>query len=261
MLEGASRRRFAKCQQQRPVRRNTSQLRSTCRSHELQHGNGLADEAEVEVAPPERVESRGQKACCVGVKPNEEDSRTRLVNDIEMAGLIKFCRENKHLDDESPRKGSDAGLRVALAAHLAHLTRKAQGEILRLHKSQIGDDGITFGKRKRGAPTMVLWTPALRETMDECLALPNKCTSKHLIHNRYGLPYTSSGFKSMRKRIMNKWVAEGNEYFTFHDIRAKSATDLIEEGRKASELTGHLTESIPAKVYDRRVVRKAKAVR
>lgn len=198
---------------------------------------------------------------CVGVERNEEESRTRLVNDTEMAGLIKFCRENKHLDDESPRKGSDAGLRVALAARLAYLTSKAQGQILRLHKSQISEEGITFGKRKRGAPTMVLWTPALRETVDECLALPSKVTSMYLIHNRHGLPYTSSGFKSMWKRIMNKWVAEGNEHFTFHDIRAKSTTDLIEDGRKASELTGHLTESIPAKVYDRRKVRKAKAVR
>lgn len=65
----------------------------------------------------------------------------------------------------------------------------------------------------------------------------------------------------MWKRIMNKWVEAGNEHFTFHDIRAKSTTDMIEDGRKASELTGHLTESITAKVYDRRVVRKAKAVR
>jgi hypothetical protein len=32
-------------------------------------------------------------------------------------------------------------------------------------------------------------------------------------------------------------------------------------GRKASELTGHLTERIPAKMYDRRKVRKAKMVR
>lgn len=198
---------------------------------------------------------------CVGVERNEEEARTRLVNDIEMAGLIKFCRENKHLGDEIPRKGSDAGLRVALAARLAYLTSKAQGQILRLHKSQIGDDGITFCKRKRGAPTMVLWTPALRETVNECLALPSKVTSMYLIHNRHGQPYTSSGFKSMWKRIMNKWIEAGNEHFTFHDIRAKSTTDLIEDGRKASELTGHLTESIPAKVYDRRTVRRAKAVR
>lgn len=198
---------------------------------------------------------------CIGVERNEEEPRTRLVSDAEMDGLISFCRKNKHLDDESPRKGSDAGLRIALAARLAYLTSKAQGQILSLHKSQISDEGITFSKRKRGAPTMALWTPALREVVNECLALPGKVTSPYLIHNRHGHPYTSSGFKSMWKRIMNKWVEAGNEHFTFHDIRAKATTDMIEDGRKASELTGHLTESVPAKVYDRRVVRKAKAVR
>jgi integrase len=83
----------------------------------------------------------------------------------------------------------------------------------------------------------------------------------YLIYNRHGQPYTPSGFKSMWKRIMNEWVKAGNEHFTFHDIRAKSTTDLKEDGRTASELTGHLTERIAARVYDRRVVRKAKAVR
>lgn len=199
---------------------------------------------------------------CVGVKRNEEEARTRLVKEDEMDSLIKFCRENGHLDDDSERKeSSQAGLRVALAARLAYLTSKAQGQILRLHKSQINEEGITFSKRKRGAPTLVQWTDELHKTVDECLALPTKVTSLYLICNRHGQPYTSSGFKSMWKRIMNKWVEEGNEHFTFHDIRAKATTDLIEDGRKASELTGHLTESIPAKVYDRRVVRKAKAVR
>lgn len=200
---------------------------------------------------------------CIGVERNEEESRTRLVTEAEMDSLIKFCRENGHLDNDSERKeSSDAGLRVALAARLAYLTSKAQGQILRLHKSQINDqEGITFSKRKRGAPTLVQWTDELRRTVDECLALPTKVASLYLICNRHGQPYTSSGFKSMWKRIMNKWVEAGNEHFTFHDIRAKSTTDLIEDGRKASELTGHLTESIPAKVYDRRAVRKAKAVR
>ncbi len=42
---------------------------------------------------------------------------------------------------------------------------------------------------------------------------------------------------------------------------AKTATDLIEQGRKASELTGHRLESTVAKIYARRAMRKALPVK
>ncbi|OIR09559.1 hypothetical protein GALL_84030 [mine drainage metagenome] len=44
-------------------------------------------------------------------------------------------------------------------------------------------------------------------------------------------------------------------------FRAETAREIIKDGRKASELTGHLTERIRAKVYDGKAVRKARAVR
>lgn len=198
---------------------------------------------------------------CAGVKRNEEAPRERLVTDEELVNFIKFCRNNGHLDAESERKeSSDTGLRIALAARLSYLSGKAQAQILRLHKSQITTGGIMFGKRKRGAAVLVEWTDALRAVVDECLALPTRIESVFLICNRHGQPYSRNGFKTTWQRLMNAWVAAGNERFTFHDLRAKTVTDLIENGRKASELTGHRTEAIPAKVYDRRAVRKAKAV-
>jgi integrase len=60
---------------------------------------------------------------------------------------------------------------------------------------------------------------------------------------------------------MKDWVAAGNTQFTFHDLRAKAMTDVIEQGGKKSELTGHPSEAIPARVYDRRRRRVANAVR
>jgi len=70
---------------------------------------------------------------------------------------------------------------------------------------------------------------------------------------------------------MAEWVKGGKwqdgterppgERFTFHDIRAKAISTLKEEGRVASELTGHRLEATVAKVYDRRRIRKSKAVR
>lgn len=199
---------------------------------------------------------------CTGVERNAETERDRLVSDAEFDAFVEFCRKNGHLDAASPAKASsDAGKRLALAATVAYLTGKALGQVLRISRTQIKADGVEFAGRKRGARTLVQWTPALRSAVDECMALPSKIASTYLICNSDGQPYTPSGFKAMWQRMMNAWVLSGNEHFTFHDLRAKAVTDTTEAGRKASDLTGHRTESVVAKVYDRRRIRKAPAAR
>ena len=61
--------------------------------------------------------------------------------------------------------------------------------------------------------------------------------------------------------LMGKWVAHGGERFTFHDSWAKATTDVIEQGRKASELTRYRLESTVTKIYDRRHMRVSALVR
>ena len=187
---------------------------------------------------------------CVGVERNEESARERLVTDAEFDAFLAFLRG-----------GGEARERIAVAAELAYLTAKAQGQILRLSRTKLLPDGILFGKRKRGASTFVEWTPRLRRAVEAALAMPAKITSTFVIFNAAGQPYTSSGFRALWQRAMNDWIKAGNERFTFHDLRAKATTDLAQDGRKASDLTGHKSEQTVEKVYDRRRVRKAPAVR
>jgi integrase len=97
--------------------------------------------------------------------------------------------------------------------------------------------------------------------VEAAIAMPSTIESNYVIHNQKGSPYTAGGFKAFIQRLMLDWVEAGNERFTFHDLRAKAVTDIIEKGGKASELTGHRNESTPAKVYDRRRIRKSDAVR
>lgn len=187
---------------------------------------------------------------CVGVERNEESPRERLVTDLE---LLRWCK--------MAWRWSDAGKRVALAAAIAYLTGKAQGQILKLHKNQLSDEGIYFGGRKKGAATLVRWSKRLRRYVEASKAMPSTIDSMYVVHAQTGTPYTSRGFKTFVQRLMKMWVEAGNERFTFHDLRAKAVTDVVEQGRKASELTGHRNEATPARVYDRRRVRKANAVR
>lgn len=187
---------------------------------------------------------------CQGVERNEERPRERLVGDKEFTAFLKFC----------VRK-SESGKRMAFAAYLAYLTGKAQGQILKLTRHQLETEGIRFQARKRGAGTLVLWTPRLRKLVRTALAMPCNISPLFVIHTRDGTPYTSDGFKSIWQRLMAEWCQLGNERFTFHDLRAKAVTDVIDQGRKASDLTGHRQEATINRVYDRRRLRKSKAVR
>lgn len=187
---------------------------------------------------------------CIGVERNEETPRERLVTDKE---LRDFCR--------MARRDGVAGKRAAVAAMIAYLTGKAQAQVLSLRRGQISPEGISFGKRKGGAATMVTWSRRLKAYIDAAIAMPSQVESMFVIHNRKGQPYTRDGFKTIWQKLMAQWVARGNERFTFHDLRAKAVSDVTSQGRKASELTGHRSEAMPARVYDRRRVRVSGAVK
>lgn len=187
---------------------------------------------------------------CVDVTKNVETPRDRLVTDAELRDFCKMAWRK-----------SDAGKRVALAAGIAYLTGKAQGQILKLTRSQLTKEGIEFGKRKGGNATTVRWSKRLRRYVERAIAMPSTITPIYVVHNREGSPYTSQGFKTFWQRLMGEWVALGHERFTFHDLRAKAVSDVKAKGRLASDLTGHRSEATPARVYDRRLVRKADAVR
>jgi integrase len=168
---------------------------------------------------------------CAGVKRNEEEPRDRLIAEVELRSFFRFAW-----------RLSDAGKRIALAVGIAYLTGKAQGQILKLTKDQLLAEGIYFPKRKRGAATQVGWTKLLAKMIKAAIAMPSTADPRFVIHTQSGTGYTSSGFKSMWQRLMTEWEEKGNERFTFHDIRAKTVTDVIDQGRKASDLTGHRTE-------------------
>ena len=76
------------------------------------------------------------------------------------------------------------------------------------------------------------------------------------------LPPESAAVDVVAREVgIGSGTLEPGERFTFHDGRAKAVTAVIEEGGKASELTGHRLESTVAKVYDRRRKRTSAPVR
>lgn len=201
---------------------------------------------------------------CVGVERNAEEPRDRKVGRDEFEAFLAFARANGHITAEGAdwaREHQDAGARIANAMELSYLTTKAQGQVLRLTRTRLRDEGIEWPKRKRGAPTVTQWTTRLRECIDRCKAMPSTVESVYVVFNREGQPYTSEGFKSLFQKIMRAWAAKGHPRFTFHDAgRAQGITALREAKRDASEVSGHLQDKTIARTYDRRTFRKAPAV-
>lgn len=197
-----------------------------------------------------------------GLEKFEETPRDRLVTNDELTSFCVFAKANRHHAANSTKAKSLAGRRLALAARLSYLTAKAEAQIIGLQISDIEEDGIVFDRRKGGHAVLVLWTPKLRLIVKKLRALEPRLDIGPLVCTETGDSYTLDGFRSTWGRIMDAWAAakEGRKRFTFHDLRAKAVSKLKEDGRIASELTGHTSEAMPNKVYDRRRIRRAQAV-
>lgn len=180
------------------------------------------------------------------VKPFRETPRTRYVTDAEFQAVRAI-----------------APPLVAAMMDLARLTGHRRGDLLALRRDAITDDGLVIrpSKTARSNPTAICieWTPALRAAINALLALERPISSTWLVTSRDGSPMSIEGWKTAWQRTMDKAIAQGKitERFHFHDLRAKTVTELRAAGRKAQDLTGHADEKMINKVYDRRAIKKA----
>lgn len=141
-------------------------------------------------------------------------------------------------------------LRMRLAMELALLTGQRQGDILRLTWDKVDRElgCIHFRQAKTGKRLGVRLTQSLIELLDQCAAL--KPDGSYVIRRRDGQPYSSDGFRAIWQRHQRRWASKGRERFTFHDLRAKSASDskTIDD---AYQRLGHTSMSMTRRAYDR----------
>ena len=134
------------------------------------------------------------------------------------------------------------------AMDLAYLTGLRQGRLLALRASDCREDGIHVDAGKGGKRLVIRWTDDLRAVVDRCRRL-RAVGSMYLLCTRQGQKYSSAGFKAMWRRTRDKALATGaiTESFTFHDLRAKSASD-----HATGEHLGHRNAATLERVYRRR---------
>lgn len=161
-------------------------------------------------------------------------------------------RDRLILDAEFTAVRATASPRVQCAMDLALLTGQRQGDLIALKWSDILDDEIHLQQQKTGKRRAIGITPDLEQALDRCWLLPDR--ADHILTRKGGGRYTSEGFRAVWQRTMNRAMRLRAVLtrFTFHDIRAMSATKHTDpEG--ARRLLGHTTVNMTQRVYRRGV--------
>jgi hypothetical protein len=137
---------------------------------------------------------------------------------------------------------------IGYAMDLTLLTALRQGDVLKLERRHLSDAGLSIQTGKTGKVLDVEGADLVTITAACLKERPQ--VRRFLVCRRDGKPMTASGFQSIWQRAMDRWVEDGGERFTFHDLRAKSLSDEETlEGAAARAL--HADPRITARVYRR----------
>lgn len=163
---------------------------------------------------------------CEHIKGFTIKPRTRYVTDSEYKAVYTAASPN-----------------IQAAMEIAYLCAARQRDVLDLTLSDIQENGIFIEQSKTGKKQVKLWTPRLRAAVDLAKAQPSRIKTMNLIHNKSGMAYSSTGFKAMWKRAVDRAVERfGIERFTFHDLKRKGISDF-DEGDKR-QFSGHMTPAM-----------------
>jgi integrase len=171
--------------------------------------------------------------------------RTRYIEDAELIEALKVA---------------NPVLRVYIGLKL--LTGLRRADLLALRQTDLQEDGIHVQPRKTAATTgrrlIIEWTPALRQAIDEVLAVRPKDIAPWIFCTRRGQSYlapdgTATAWDSMWQRFMAKVLdkTEVKQRFTEHDLRAKCASDA-DTLEHAQRLLAHAHSTTTQRIYRRR---------
>lgn len=172
---------------------------------------------------------------CAGVKLNTTEARDRYISDQEYNALMAVARGQK-----VPY--------MAVLIELAYLTRARRGELLAMKQESILADGLLVNRTKGSKDEITLWSPRLKQALDDASKLHPGTISPWILHTANGKPLTSNQCDLAWKRIMEKLLKQGEvdkeDMFTFHDLKARGVSDHPDKH------SGHRREKMRL-VYDR----------
>ena len=155
----------------------------------------------------------------VGIRRHKEPQRTRLISIAEYAAI----REK-------------AGPRLQVIMDLCIRTGERIGDVLKIRRADLLDEGIRFQQTKTGAKRIVPWTSELRAVVERAKVLHGHITALTLLHNRKG---KTPDYRTVKLQWDNARKAAGVEDAHLHDLRAVAATWAKKQGKNPTTLLGH----------------------
>lgn len=165
---------------------------------------------------------------CRQVRRNTESPRSREVVDSEITAFLPHCPD---------------WLKTYI--NLKLLVGLRQGDMLRLTRFNLRDDGLFVETGKRGKRLLFGWTAALKSATDAARNLRRLPSEPRLF------AISSSGFKTAWSRAQEKFIRAGGERFAENDLRAKVASDAIDKGQDATSMLGHSSDAVTRRHYIR----------
>lgn len=159
----------------------------------------------------------------VGIKRLEEKSRGRLISQGEFDAIYV-----------------KAGPRLQVIMDLLYFTGQRVGDVLKVRRADLLEDGILFVQQKTGARLIVRWSPVLRTVTNRAGELYGNVRAFTLLHNRRG---KAPDYRTVKLQWDKACKAAGVADAHLHDLRAMSISAANRQGKNARALAGHTTEA------------------
>lgn len=171
----------------------------------------------------------------IGVDAHDEAQRDREIKPAEFRAIYE-----------------KAGARLQCIMDLWYLTGQRVMDVMRIHRSQLLDDGIEFKQQKTGKKLLVRWTPELKAAVERAKGLSTVPTLT-LFHGRFRRPLD---YQSVHLQWVVACEAAGVANAQMRDLRAMSATEAEEQGINATSLLGHSSAAMTKRYLRRKKVAK-----
>ncbi len=174
---------------------------------------------------------------CQGVRQFKEKARDRYIEDYEYQAVY-----------------DNACVVVKAAMEISYLCMARKGDVVKLHKNQLLQEGIYIQQGKTGKKQIKEWGPRLRQAIHTANEINPDVFSMFVLHQKNGHPFASASFdQRWRKAIIKaREVTQLPLDFTFHDIKAKGISDFEGTAGEKQFASGHKTER-QVQTYDRKV--------
>jgi len=157
----------------------------------------------------------------------KEHKRTRYITDAEYRAIQQ---EAKPL--------------LAAVMEICLLTGQRIGDVLKMKRTDINDNGIFIEQEKTGQRLVISWSPSLRRAISQARALAGNVRGITLFSNQKG---GAASYYTIRDQWAKATATAGVDDVHLHDLRAKAGTDAKAAGQDSKALLGHKSESSHAR--------------